>query len=390
VIGKLVVQYRYTGRSVDGELITGNVWGEDEISALKSISGRGVSVISINLLEKKKKKVWKNLEVSYLFQQVHILLKSGYTIVHAIQLLQKKNKNKQMKLILQQISSDLVSGNTFYDALKKVEMNDMVLQWIYIAENSGELEEPCLEISKYYKTKNDLLKKIVKVLAYPIFMFLLSIMLFIFCTVVFIPKFFPLYEGFGLEPPFFIIALASIGMFLQIYGLYILLFLLVGLLLALFLRRRYQEKLMVLINKIPLLMKMKHANVFLLLSIMINSGISVYEAVRLMRKGTSNKQDEKLFIDWLEKIKQGTSLSALFELSSFDPMYIHMVKIGESSGRLGEMLSKSSEHAEEVVKESIDRTIAIIQPVLILILGIIVGIMVYTIMMPVSAVLKTV
>jgi type IV pilus assembly protein PilC len=386
----VTVQYRYTGRSADGELLSGTVWGEDEPNALRSISNRGISIISFTLLEKKRKKVWGNLEISYFFEQVHMLLKSGYTIVHAIQLLTKKNKNKKMKVILQQIYNDLVDGQTFHYALKRVEMKEMVLQWIYIAENSGDLEGPCLEISKYFKSKQELIQKLTKVLSYPLFMLVVSIALFVFCSVVFIPKFFPLYEGFGIEPPLFVIVLASIGVFLQIYGMYMIAFLLIGFVTIYLLRARLQVVTMLVLDKIPLFMKMKQVKVFLLLSIMINSGIGLYDAIRIMKNGASNTEEQRRFSDWMDEIKQGTNLSTLLESSSFDDMYIHMIKIGESSGNLGEMLGKCALHADEIVKESIERTIAVIQPLLIMILGIIVGIMIYTIMLPVSSVLKSV
>lgn len=386
----MAIQYRYKGRSADGQLLTGKVWGENETSALKSISNKGISILSITVLEKPFKKGWKSIEIAHLFQHIHTLLKSGYTIVNAIKFLMNHHKNKQMKLILQQIYNDLVAGKSFYEALKKVQMHEMVLRWVYIAENAGELEEPFLEIANYYKSKHDLIKKVVAALAYPVFMFILSIILFIFCTVVFIPKFFPLYEGFGIEPPAFVVGLASTGLFLQLYGMYLITFFIVFLAVAYLFRKKTIELMQKVLYKVPLFTKMRQANIFLLLSIMANSGVGIYDAIRLIKNGTSNKEDQLLYSSWLDKIKQGSSLSGLCESAQFDPMYIQMIKIGESSGRLGEMLNRASENAEEVVKETVNKYVAVLQPLLLLVLGVIVGVMVYSIMLPVSSVLNTV
>lgn len=342
----------------------------------------------ITLFQSKKIKL---KDISLFCKQMSVMLNSGIPLNNAVDILEQQTDAKNLKASLKVISKGLKEGNQLSKSL--IEQNglfpDLLIRMVQAGEKTGKLDEVLERMSEHYNKELKTSRQIRGAMIYPAVLAFLAVAATLVLLYVVIPNFSGIFEQSGVALPLPTRIVLAASNFVQSY--WYILFGGVGLLVFLFLRYRSTEagryqldqlKLKMPVVKGPM-QKIVTARFASTLATLTSAGIPLVEAIDSAAATTNNA----VVIDKLrianEGLQKGERLTGMLTSTGlFPPMMLSMVKIGEESGSLESMLNKTSDFYEEELEAAIKQLLSLLEPAMIIVMGIIIGGIVASVMLP--------
>jgi type IV pilus assembly protein PilC len=393
-----VAQFQYVGRDRTGKQRRGRILSSSRKDAVRDLKEKGIAVSDI--IEAKETIFNKEITIGnpvkmkefviYL-RQFSTLLVAGISVVEATKILASQTQSKALKKALFQIEEELRSGSPFSEAASKHKriFPPMFIHLIEAGEATGNIDETLDRLALYFERQYHSVQKVKSALIYPIVILLVALGVVTFLLTSVVPTFATMFQGFGAELPKITQFVLGISDWMQKYW-WVLLIMPILLAIPYALLNRYPTSRYYLhyaILKIPLfgnlLQKSAIARMTGTLSSLFKSSVPILESILIAEKVSGNEVVAKVLRESRASLQRGQALSEpMRQHWIFPPIVTQMIAIGEKSGSLDLMLAKVAEFYEKEVETTTDTLKSLIEPLMIVFLAAIVGIIVLAIMVP--------
>lgn len=390
--------FSYIALMLNGSKIKGTIQAKDLTDARKQLKAKKLRVIEIK--EKKnityfnnrnKKKKLKADSISHFCRQFAIIISSGINSITGLETLAKRTENKLMAIEINRIVDAVKKGSTVADAIldKDSKFPRLLGAMVATGEETGTLEEVLKSMALFYEREHRIIQKIKNASTYPIIIALLSfVMLFIFTGFI-IPQMMESIMDVGGELPFMTKLIMNLGEFVNKFWWAILLVLMGGFyVICQYIKtplgREHKDR---IIDKIPLLGKGINSIVSMRFSralyLFVSTGYPMLQGLDHIKSSVNNSIAEKAVAAAKEGLIRGETLSENLEkYNYFDPVLIQMISIGEQTGQLEVIANQMADFYEHESDIYLSRMVAMIEPIMIIIVGIMVAILVMSVFLP--------
>jgi len=381
------------GDVVGGVRIARNV---DELS--RALQREQITVMDISTARKKielpflqRQKV-KLKDLAIYSRQLSVLIDAELPLIQSLNILAKQTKNKYFKNVINDIREDVEAGSTLNQAKRKFPkvFDDLYCNLVASGEQSGSLDIMLRRLAEYQEKIVRLRAQVRQAMIYPSAVLGFAVIVVIFMLWKVIPVFASIFLELGAELPFLTSIVLSLSIFVQKY----ILFVATGIV-ALVFGFRYWRKTdsgrkiidrfllrMPLFGK--LLEKVGLSRVTRTLSTLLSGGVPMLESLKITSSTSGNVIVEDFIMQARSMVAEGSSLrDALREKGRFPFMMIQMVGVGEATGTLDEMLAKLADFYDEDVEYSVANLLSILEPILLIVVGLLVGTIVISMYLPI-------
>ncbi|ESK38341.1 hypothetical protein P256_01875 [Acinetobacter nectaris CIP 110549] len=393
-----VLTFSYTGVDRKGIKVKGDIPSRNMALAKVTLRKQGIQIASIrqkrkDILEGVFKKKVSTQDITIFTRQLATMMKAGVPLVQSFEIVAEGLDNPSMRDVVLGIKSEVEGGNTFAHALSKYPQyfDNLFCSLVESGEQSGTLET-MLDRVAIYKEKSELLKqKIKKAMKYPITVIIVAIIVTIILLIKVVPTFQDMFASFGAELPAFTQMVVNMSKWMQAYW-YILIAVIVGGTIAI--SQSYKRSLKLrnfldrLMLKLPIFGNLVYKSIIArysrTLSTTFAAGVPLIEALESTARATNNSVYESAVMRIREDVASGQQLQfAMRNSDKFPNMAIQMVSIGEESGALDTMLDKVATYYENEVDNAVDGLTAMMEPLIMAILGVLVGGLVVAMYLPI-------
>ena len=396
--------FAYKAKTRDGKLMKGKIESTNKKEALNELRHMDLIVFEVDALNAVLNKditlrsSLKSKDFIVFLRQFSSLMNAGILLVDALDLLAAQSTSLALKEALEELSEEIREGVALSEAMAKKPklFPDLLIHMIHSAEVSGRLEEVLQQMADYYEKQHRIKQKISTAMTYPLVVAVLAFLITAFLLVFIVPIFGDMFASMGSELPAITRMVLTLSGLLQRYWWMVLL--LMGLLVAVIIQLGKKEQVAyvfdVLQLKVPILgtfiQKTLLARMTQTLSSLINSSVPILQAIEVTSKVVGNRVVENVLLQAQKDVEQGESLAKpMVDHWFFPPLIIQMIQVGESSGELDEMLKKVSEIYDQEVEEASDKMQALIEPIMIIFLSGVVGVIVLSIVVPMFSMFET-
>lgn len=332
-------------------------------------------------------------DIAMLTRQLATMMKAGVPLVQSFDIVADGLENKGLQELVMSIRNDISSGTSFAGSLRKHprHFDDLYCNLVDSGEKAGALEAMLDRIATYLEKTENLKKKVKKAMTYPIAVIVVAIIVTAILLVKVVPQFESLFQGFGAELPVFTQMVVELSEWLQSWWFVVLLGI-VGVIFLFKESKRRSQKFSDFVDKYVLklpvvgeiLDKSAVAKFGRVLSTTFAAGVPLVDALDSVAGATGNA----VYRDAIQRIKNdvssGTQLqSSMRQQDIFPVMAVQLTAIGEESGNLDEMLAKVAEHYEAVVDDMVDNLTALMEPMIMAVLGVLVGGLIIAMYLPI-------
>ena len=332
-------------------------------------------------------------DIAFFSRQLATMMKSGVPIVSSLEIIAGGQKNPKFKDLINVIRADIEGGSSIYEALSKhpVEFDELYRNLVRAGESAGVLDTVLDTIATYKENIESLKGKIKKALFYPAMVVAAAILVSAILLIFVVPQFEEVFKGFGADLPAFTKFIVGISRFMVGYW-WLLLLIVVGTIVGfIFLKKRslaFSHFLDRTILRIPVIGKIMHeaalARFARTLAVTFAAGVPLVEALDSVAGATGNTVYENAVKRVRDDVAVGYPVNmAMKQTGLFPHMVIQMTAIGEEAGALDTMLYKVAEFYEQEVNNAVDALASLIEPIIVVILGVIVGSMVIAMYLPI-------
>ncbi len=374
------MKYQYKVLTTDGDVEDGTIDAASERTALRELSQQGLTVIDI--LEQQKRssgnpgKV-KQADLLQLFDELVTLLRSGVTLVDAVESLAEAQHNPSLEIALSNIAQSLQQGKPFSEALNesKLKLPEYILQLTAAGELTGKLAEALSEGVEQMRFDEQLLSETRNALIYPAVLVISGILAVGLVFTMVVPKFSNLLKG-DAELPFLAEAVLKTGLFFNENGLLVLIalvasgFAITGVLSKPDARKRLMDS----ISKWPIvgewLIEAETGRWTAVLGALLGSGVALMDSLELANKGVRIPSRQRKLNNAMQAVKGGEPLSAALKAQdALLPTAYNILKVGEKAGELPAMLKSLAALYEKSGRNRMKRMLILIEPLAILLIG---------------------
>lgn len=333
----------------------------------------------------------KPRDLSVFCRQFVSILSAGVSVISALNMLAEQTENKTLSKSIREVQTAVEKGDNLTDALtaQNKVFPGILTHMVQAGEASGNLETSFERMATHYEKDAKLKAKVKKAMIYPLIVCLVAVGVLFLMMLVVIPNFMSIFADMNIELPPLTKAVVGMSDFFKKYWYFILLVMAS----VVFGIRYYKntpsgkELFGRLSFRLPLFGKLNRKTVSArfsrTLSTLLSAGIPMIEAIDITARTIDNVIAKDFLLDAKEQISKGIPLSAAVARSGiFPPMVCHMTKIGEETGNLEAMLSKTADYYEEEVETATDSLMAALEPMIIVVLALMVGTLVMAIMQP--------
>ena len=389
--------FAYKAKTEEGKVTRGKIEAISKKEALAELGMMDLIVFEVEPLnsflntEINLRSGLKPKDFIIFLRQFATLISAGILLVESLDLLAEQTTNPRLKAILEDLSTEVQEGSPLSVSMSKhpAVFPNLLIQMIQSAEVSGRLEEVLEQMANYYEKQYRNKQKVTTAMTYPIVVGVLALVITAFLLIFIVPIFGEMFASFGSELPAITQMVLGLSQWFQKYWVLILVFLLATIFLLRYLSQRdkmaYSFDYLQL--KIPIvgmfLQKTILARMTQTLSSLLNSSVPILQALDVTSQVVDNRVVEEVLLAAKKDVEQGESLAKPMEAHWFFPnLIIQMIKVGEASGSLDEMLKKASDIYEQEVEEASEKLQSLIEPLLIVFLSVIVGFIVLSIVIP--------
>jgi type IV pilus assembly protein PilC len=390
--------YKYEGKTLKGQIKKGEFEAADEGAVRVYL--RQQNIIPIKITPKGKeikfslpfgKKV-NQRAIAIFTRQLATMIDAGLPLVQSLEILSVQQEQKIFKDIIRQIREDVESGSTFAGALKKhpVAFDDLYTNLVVAGEEGGILDNILLRLAGYIEKAEALKKKVKSAMVYPTTIIVVAVAVVIILMLFVIPVFEDMFKGAGQTLPLPTLIVITISKLMKKY-----VFIVVPVfILLIYLLRRYHKtengRALIdrLLLKLPvigaLLQKIAVARFSRTLGTLVSSGVPILDGLSIVSRTSGNKTIETAILNARNSIREGETIAEPLGRSGiFPPMVIQMISVGESTGALDSMLSKIADFYEEEVDVAVGNLTSLLEPFLMMFLGVVIGGVVIAMYLPI-------
>jgi len=388
--------YQYIGKDKNGHSVSGILDGSSENEAVELLHKKELTIVSIKQTQKKASNASgggiKLDDIVIFSRQLATMIDAGIPLVQSLGILGEQIENKGLKSVVLVVRQDIEGGMSFCDALAKHPnvFSELFVNMSRAGEASGTLDDVLDRLASYLEKTAALNRKVKSSLVYPEVVISMAMVITTILLVKVVPTFKGIFEMLGGQLPlptqiliglsdavrkFFVLFIISLGVFAFLVKKYIS-------------TEKGRFKFDSLKLKIPvvgeLFCKVAVAKFTRTFSTLVKSGVSIMNALDIVARTAGNKLVEKTVLDCRESVRNGEPISMPLSKSRvFPPMVCRMIGVGEQTGQLEKMLSKIADFYDEQIDAAVSAMTSMIEPLVIGLLGIIIGGIVIALFLPI-------
>lgn len=339
-------------------------------------------------------------DIAFFSRQMATMMKSGVPMVSSLEIIESGQKNIRMKKMVEQIRFDIEGGSSLYEAISKhpVQFDELYRNLVRAGEGAGVLEVVLETVANYKENLEALKGKIKKALFYPAAVVAVAILVTSVILMFVIPEFERTFESFGTELPAFTQLIMGASRIMVSWWWLILIMVVGAIFLTMFLFKRspaFQHAVDKLILRVPVIGQIMHnssvARFARTTAVTFKAGVPLVEALDTVAGATGNMVYEKAVLRMRDDVSVGYPLNmAMKQTQLFPHMVVQMTAIGEEAGALDTMLFKVAEYFEQEVNNAVDALSSLIEPFIMVIIGVLVGGLVIGMYLPIFKIAATV
>lgn len=396
--------FEYRALDVKGKNIKGIIDASSEAHARTKLRSQGKYLVSITLsaskLGGKSSKGWsvhlfqriKQSEISNTTRQLATLVGAGIPLVQALESLVKQTRNSAFKKVIAQIKDSVNEGNTLSSALGKHSglFSSIFTNMVRAGETSGSLDIVLDRLAEFSEKQEALKAKFQAALVYPLFMAVIGSGILFFLVTYIVPDITQVFDEMDQVLPLPTLFLIALSNFLKSYWWMLPVFVVILLSgLRVFIRQEFGRRVWDLLKlKTPVIgtvaQKIILARIASTLGSLLDNGVGLMASMQIVRSLVDNVHFGQVIDEAMEQIEKGQSMTvALSDSPWFPPMFVQMVAVGEQSGNLEGMLKKVSTAYERDVETAIMAMTSLLEPAMIVVMGLAVGFVVLSILLPI-------
>ena len=393
-----IKEYVFAWEGVDrkGARIKGISEGPSESYIKTQLRKQGINPVRVrkqsSLFGKRKKSI-SGQDIAIFSRQLATMMEAGIPLVQSLEIVGRGHANPAMGEMILAVKANIEGGSSLAESLAKFprHFDDLFVNLVDAGEKSGALETLLDKIATYKEKTESLKKKVKKALTYPTAVLVVAFIVTGILLYFVIPQFAELFKGFGADLPAFTKMVVALSNFVQANGIYIVVIIVAAVFAfreahirsAVF--RKFLDRVMLKIPVIgDILYKSAVARFARTLSTMFAAGVPLVEAMESVAKAAGNIIFTEAILTMRDQVATGTQLQLTMQQTGLFPnMAVQMVAIGEESGSLDHMCAKVAEFYEEEVDVMVDNLTALLEPMIMVVLGVLVGGLVVAMYLPI-------
>jgi len=386
--------FTYTARAFNGDLRTATIDASSRDDVIAQLRKQRLSVVKIDQDATKKigKGSIKTRDVVIFTRQFSTMINSGLPLVQALTILAEQTDNKALAEVTKKVVFDVESGNTVADALSKHPraFTNLYVNMVAAGEAGGILDTILMRLATFLEKNDALVRKVKGAMIYPVVIMSVAAIAVVVLLIFVIPVFATMFASGGMALPLPTRIVIGASGFLKAYWWVIGAVIIIG---GYSFKKYYATsngKLVIdrLLLKVPVLgdvlRKSAVSRFTRTLGTLISSGVSILEGLEITAKTAGNRVIQDAIMQSRSSIAGGDTIAQPLQKSKvFPPMVISMIAVGEQTGGLDEMLSKIADFYDEEVDAAVSNLLSLLEPIMIVFLGVIVGGMVVAMYLPI-------
>ncbi|MFV8800223.1 protein transport protein HofC [Yersinia sp. LJYL362] len=376
-----------------GQLQTGVLLAMERNSVYEHMLRHGLQPLNVRGGRRLSVSYWRGERLINVTRQLATLLQAGLPLVSSLQLLAKEMDALPWQCLLHEISQQVSQGQSFSEAMECYPHTfpQLYPPVIAMGELTGNLEQCCVQLVLHQERQQKLQKKVIKALKYPVFVCVIALIVSIIMLVLVLPEFAQIYQSFDTPLPTLTATLLLMSACLTAYGPYLAALLISLVMSYLYIRRHrryYQQLEQKLLLRIPLISVLIRGSclsqIFQTLAITQHAGLPLTAGLDAALRSINNDTYKQALRSIQKQINQGVPLyMALSQHPLFPPLCQQMVRVGEESGALEVLLEKLASWHQQQTQDLADNLTQMLEPLLMLVIGSIVGILVIAMYLPI-------
>jgi type IV pilus assembly protein PilC len=394
-VSKKDTQFIWEGKDKRGHKIRGKALAANEAALRADLRRQGVAATRVKTQSRAFRSGGKvnNEDIAVFSRQLATMMSAGIPMVQAFEIIGNGHEKPAMQRLVLDIKTNIEGGSTLHESLAKhpLYFDDLFVNLVEAGEQAGALETLLDKIATYKEKTEALKKKIKKALFYPAAVLVVAVVVSVILLIFVIPQFEELFKGFGADLPAFTQMVVNLSRFVQHQGWWMLV--LIGAsFYAFFYFKKRSRKMQLALDRImlkfpiigPILQKSAIARFARTLSTMFAAGVPLVEAMSSVAGATGNIVYEEAVLRMKDEVATGQRLQRAMEnVGLFPNMVVQMIAVGEESGSLDTMSGKVAEFYEAEVDNAVDSMSSLLEPLIMAVLGVLVGGMVIAMYLPI-------
>ena len=389
--------FQWEGTDRKGQKTKGSISGSNLAMVKAQLRKQGINPTkvkkqAISLSGPKGKKITP-FDIAIFTRQMATMMKAGVPLVQSFDIVADGLENPRLRTLVLDIKNDVAAGNNFAGALKKHPQyfDDLFCNLVDSGEKSGALETMLDRVATYLEKTETLKKKVKKAMTYPIAVVVVAVIVTAILLIKVVPQFKEMFEGFGAELPVFTQFVVGISEWMQEWWLIFFIgiaAIIAGLKELKVRSEKFRDGLDRFMLKLPIIGqiidKSAIARFGRVLSTTFAAGVPLVDALESVAGATGNVVYREAVLKIRDDVSSGTQLQfSMRSTGVFPSMAVQMVAIGEESGALDFMLDKVATHFEEEVDNLVDNMTALMEPMIMAVLGVLVGGLIIAMYLPI-------
>ncbi|HEL4239457.1 TPA: type II secretion system F family protein [Stenotrophomonas maltophilia] len=332
-------------------------------------------------------------DIAFFSRQMATMMKSGVPIVSALEIIGSGHKNPRMKKMVDGVRTDIEGGSSLHEAISRypVQFDELYRNLVRAGESAGVLETVLDTIATYKENIEALKGKIKKALFYPAMVLVVAFLVSTVLLVWVVPQFEEVFKSFGADLPAFTQMVVNLSKFMVSWW-WLMAIVMIGSVVAIAMTYRRSEKMQHtvdrLVLKVPVIGQIMHnsaiARFARTTAVTFKAGVPLVEALGIVAGATGNKVYGEAVLRMRDDVSVGYPVNmAMKQLNLFPHMVIQMTGIGEEAGALDAMLFKVAEYYEQEVNNAVDALSSLLEPMIMVFIGTIVGGLVIAMYLPI-------
>ncbi|WP_409968069.1 type II secretion system F family protein [Bengtsoniella intestinalis] len=383
--------YSYKGKRLDNKAVKGTISATSPNDCYTKLREQDIFALTVREVGAKKADLYrlKTMELADFCRQIGTMQSAGITIIKAVEILRDRTSKRSLLGVYNQLHALISQGNTITAAMEQSNgpFPELLINMFKSGEANGQLDEVAIKMATYYEHEHHVNVKIRNATAYPSVLAFITVAITIGLFTLVLPQMFTLIENSGAELSLLTVIIFGISQFILSYwpicaiGVAALVCLV---LYFIHMRRMAFDHMKITMPKIGRLLIIIYTSRFArTMSSLYSSGVSMLDAVEMSAKTIGNKYIEAQFGEVAQKIRSGQPLSRSVDgADGVDSKLVSSIYIGEETGRLDQMLNAISEEYDYEASAAIDRIISYLEPIMIIIMGLVIGTVIVAIMLP--------
>ena len=389
--------YRYKAKGVNGKEFSGTMEGSSIDDVKNFLVNEGYDIIEIN--PRKTYDVDVNIggkfgsaELSFTLTQLSTYLKAGISLIDSVRILEKQAEKPEHRKVYQKMVYELLKGESLSVAMQKQQdkFPKLLVNMVKTSELTGDLTSVLDDMAEYYTSKEETKKTMISAMTYPVIVIIIAICVVVFILTSIVPKFVDMYSANDAKIPALTQAIMNISNFLTQH--YIILILIIGGIVGTFIFlfkhvQAFRKNAQIVMMHVPVLSKIiiynEVYNFTKTFASLLNHGVFITDSMEILAKITNNEVYKELINRTIINLNKGANISDSFKGSwAFPVAAYEMIVTGESTGQLGLMMEKVANYYQTLHKNIVKQLQSLLEPMMIVFLAVIVGIILLSVMMP--------